>query len=257
MARSPLCAMRSCSTKSAKSAKPEQPRLFAAQFQNARRSAGGCRAPARSRALRKRAIHLLANRAVVQIGHHRDVAGRLQGKAPALHASSTSALCRAASIALGGRPASFASSVITSSNALVESRTFSENFVVSFVSSTSISASRFLPRRSSSAPWRRNESSVFVRKRSFGSAQQLRLRRCRIRLQLVPQPLVQRNLRIECAGFGLHRIPCGAQFRACMPRIPDAAPRPARNPDSPWPFPAPASCCRRSRGESSAAIASI
>ena len=135
------------------------------------------------------------------------------------------ALARADASAVGGRPATSASSAITSSKALVESRTFSENLVVSWVSSTSSSSSRFLPAASRSAPCLRNVSTVLWRKRRRSPASSRAFPGRGVRLDALPQPRMQRNPRIECADLRLHGIERGAQLRVGGHRfqVPDHA----------------------------------
>ncbi len=140
------------------------------------RAAGGCRARARWRG-RVGFVELAADGGVVQVGHHREVVGRLQGEAPAGLALCARRCARADSSGAGRQAGQVGfGSVITSSKALVESRTFSENLVVRRVSSTSISSSCFLPAGSRSAPWRRKRVHGLVQKAPPLAGQRLRLR---------------------------------------------------------------------------------
>jgi len=116
----------------------EQAGLFAAQLEDAADQravveiATGC-------AGRVSAVEQLADGAVVEIHQQRGEVGACKVNR---HPSTPfrAALWRAAATALGGSPASLSSRSRTSSNALVESRTFSEKRVVTALSSTSISA---------------------------------------------------------------------------------------------------------------------
>ena len=87
---------------------------------------------------------LLANRGVVEIGHQGEIAGALQREAPAGRA------LRFGGRAGGGdgrrrQTGKLDSRRRSASQALVESRTFSENFVVTSARATSISLRRALP----------------------------------------------------------------------------------------------------------------
>ena len=113
-----------------------------AQLQDAadERAVVAARPTWRARCRRGRPVSRM--RGVVEVRHDREIARRLQGEAPALHALCARRSPARRATAVGGRPASSASSAITSSNALVASSTFSANLVVTLVSSTSISSSR-------------------------------------------------------------------------------------------------------------------
>ena len=81
------------------------------------------------------------------------------------------AFASAAAFAEAGRPASFASSRITSSQALVESKTFSEYCFVSFESSASIAAMRAFRSGGRSAPdWANSCIVSSTKRRRTGSS---------------------------------------------------------------------------------------
>jgi hypothetical protein len=142
MARAPSWAMRSSSTRSAKSRKPSS-RPSRGAVPECGRQAGGCPAGLGS-AHRVGQVDLPADGGIVQISHHREVVGRLQGETPASRPL-RAALSRAAASAVAAtRPA-------PPGRRLGARRRWSNparsppNLVVSWVSSTSISSSRFLP----------------------------------------------------------------------------------------------------------------
>ena len=189
----------------------EQARLLAAQSEDAADVLPVVEL-ARGRARRVGAPDLLANGGVVEVSHDGGVAGSLQREAPAGQALLLGALAGGGDGA-GGRPASLASSVMTSSKALVESSTFWAKRVVSLLSSTSISASRFLPAASSSAPWRRKSSRVLVRKRRRTPSRAAASSCAGVLPDRLPQACVQGNARVELAGDGLHGVVGSPQFR--------------------------------------------
>ena len=124
-----------------------------------------------------------------------------------------SALCRAAATALGGSPASLASSSITSSKALVESSTFSEKRVVSLLSSTSISASRTFPGRIEFGALAAEVVERFLQKPGARSSEMGRLFRRGVILQGLPKTFMHQDAGCKRADRRLHGVDARAKLR--------------------------------------------
>ena len=119
---------------------------------------------------------------------------------------STSADARAAAIAAGGKPFSFSSSVIISSQALVESRTFSENFVVTSAKAHVDFLEPGFARRIQLRAMPLERVDGLGEKPPHRARKRTSLIGGGVALDRLPQTFIQRKTGIKRAGFGLNGV---------------------------------------------------